>query len=270
MTPERPSAGAAAPSRRIPSHAWNPAPAGAELGSSAERASALASWPTHPVSAIVWGPTRDLNNVVAFALASDLDPAPFWLEIEAPETSDRGRGPVQCGWLSPDRTYLSRDPADLEPRPFPVRGMREYIRRDEPDRADEVLSGFLCLPNVVQEIASRAAPAPWPRVIAFANSERTPALFRRSDGPVLYLLEALREAGISVVFSFTGRPPVDRLGFDVVLRLHGPPPDGGEDPEFTCERTLARGPFRVGEATRLSGVRPFSAALDRYRSTDPP
>jgi hypothetical protein len=272
MPNEPPAAGAALPSRRLPSRAWGVRPAdGAPREQPGEAAGPeLGPWPTAPVSVIVWGPEREANDLVAYAIARDLDPALFWLEVHDTPSPSATNGPARIGWVPSDHVYLANDTSDLEPRPFPVRGLREYIQGDEPGSGVDLLSGFLCLPNVVQEIASRATPSARARVIVFANTERTAALFRRSDGPVLFLLEALRESGISTVFSYAGRAPVDRLGFDVVLRVEGAAPTTSIEGEFTCERALPRGPFRVGETSPLASVPAFASAFRRYASQPRP
>ncbi len=223
-------------------------------------------WPPRPLSLFVWGSHREANDLVAYALARELDPSLFWLEVgEAPRRSATSE-PARLGWVPADHVYLAHDPEALAPRELPTRGLHEYVRGDESASRLDALSGFLRLPNVVQEIVSRAPPAPRPCAVVFANAERAPALLRRSDGPSLVILEALREASVSVVVSYTGRAPVDRLGFDVVLRMDVPGLSSWHEAQFTCERTFAHGPFHVGETARLSSVPAFVSTFGRLAS----
>src|SRR5208282_2537111 len=150
-----------------------------------------------PTSAIVYGTSRPLVNLLLYALAEEANASFHWLDIrpsgEAPPELD----PARLGWID-ERRVWTVDPLDaLAPDNARANAaLFELVREDEPPATLARLSDFLRLPERLQQILAEMASTGRPGVLAVANVHRTGKSF--PDSTLVPILEAIAWAGYSL------------------------------------------------------------------------
>ncbi len=212
-----------------------------------------------PTSAIVYGTSRPLVNLVLYALAEDANAAFHWLDVrpsgEAPPELD----PARLGWIDQRRVWTV-DPLDaLAPDNARANAaLFELVRADEPPTTLARLSDFLRLPERMQQILAEMVSTGKPGVLAVANVHRTGKRFPDSTlGPIL---EAIAWAGYSLFVGYAGPEPSVRARFAHAVRVEGENPRRWRSAKLTLEGDSPMGALRVGEPTVLADL-PFVARV---------
>ena len=203
-----------------------------------------------PTLSYVWGHVRPVVNAFAVAWAHELSPDPFWFEV-GPRSGPAQPDAAAVGQFPPDRLLVVSEPSRLAPAdPVGSAVLRSLVRTEEDPEAAGQLSDFLRLPQAVRDVANRGPAAGGPGAIVVANCDRLRPYYPGFAGQNRELLESLRHAGVSVVFTLTGEPAPDRRDgpFDAVIEV-----------EAESLRAWRRGsaiPERVPEGALLSIGRP--------------
>jgi len=208
-----------------------------------------------PTTIFVGGASRPVVNGVAFALAELIDLTPFWLDVRDANHTAEGSDPGNTGWIPPDRLFVSEGGEGLQASTLASSpALWTIVRSDEPASVLTHLTNFLRLPELIQEILSAAAANGGPKAVVVANSDRFAHLFPRTAEGLQRFLGTLTASELSIVAGHTGRVGGARFGFDVVFSLDSHSPEKWMESTITCEKGIARGPFAVGRANRLSDV----------------
>lgn len=209
----------------------------------------------HPTTVFVGGDCRPVVNGVAFALAELLDLTPFWLDVRDPAAQTDGPDPGTTGWIPPDRLFVSEGGKGLEATPLAsTDALWTLVRADEPESVLTLLTDFLRLPEVIQEIVSTATANGGPKAVVAANSDRFAHLFPRTAAGLQRFLQTLEASSLSVIAAHTGRTGPGRFGFRTVFRVEVESPEKWMEGTITCEQGVDHGPFAVGRSNRLSDV----------------
>lgn len=214
-----------------------------------------ASGTPHPTTVFIGGDCRPVVNAVAFAMAELLDLTPFWLEVRDPDAPLDGPDPGTTGWIPPDRLFVSEGGTGLQASKLAsTDALWTLVRADEPESVLTLLTDFLRLPEVIQEIVSTASANGGPKAVVAANSDRFAHLFPRTAAGLQRFLQTLEASSLSIIAAHTGRTGPGRFGFRQVFRVSAQSPEKWMEGTITCEQGIDQGTFAVGRATRLSDV----------------
>lgn len=222
-----------------------------------------------PTLCYVWGPVRPVVNAFAVAWARELSPDPFWIEV-GPATGPAEPDAAAVGQFAQDRLLVVSEPSDLAPAdPTNSAALGTLARPDADREAVGRFAEFLRVPKAVREAVSASRPGGAPGAIVIANGDRLRPYYPGFARQNRELIEALRHAGVSVVFTVTGEPAPDRRDgpFDAVIEV-----------EAESLRAWRRGsaiPERVPEGSLLAAGRPkplpsilgVARLLDRVSAT---
>ncbi len=209
----------------------------------------------HPTTVFVGGECRPVVNGVAFALAELLDLTPFWLDVRDPAVPSDGPDPGTTGWIPPDRLFVSEGGKGLEASVLASSdALWTLVRADEPESVLTLLTDFLRLPEVIQEIVGTATSNGGPKAVVAANSDRFAHLFPRTAAGLQRFLQTLEASSLSIIAAHTGRTGPGRFGFRTVFRVDVESSEKWMEGTITCEQGIDHGPFAVGRSNRLSDV----------------
>lgn len=210
---------------------------------------------TRPATVFVGGPSRQVVNGVAFALAEMIDLTPFWLDVREAATSTDAPDPGNLGWIPPDRLFVSEGGRGLEALTTKADStLWTIVRSDEPASVLTHLTDFLRLPELLQEIIAAAGPNGGPKAVVAANSDRFAHLFPRTAEGLQRFLGTLAASSLSIVAAHTGRVGPARFGFRTVFRVEVAAAERWMEGTLVCEQGIDHGPFAAGRSNRLSDV----------------
>jgi hypothetical protein len=166
---------------------------------------------TGPIISYVWGQARPVVNAVALAWARELSPEAVWLEVRS-ATGETEPEPEATREASRGGRFLTRAPADLAPLP-PIRtaALWSTVRPEGPREEVSRLTEFLRMPRAVLDAASLASSGGDLPTVVVANCDRVRPYYPGFLADRRVLLDALRDAGLSIVLTLTGEPAPDRL-----------------------------------------------------------
>jgi hypothetical protein len=190
---------------------------GNDTGSGPPSLSALSRGPW---ATFLWGDPRSVINRVLYALVVANDSSPYWLDIRGPADTPSEPGPVELGWIPPDRLFLTGEPAEARPQnAIGNLALSSLVRGDESPQDLSHLSDFLRLPPIAQEIVSRLNRTEMCHVVAIANGDRVRRDYPTTIEGVRRVIEPFLAAPILPFFSATPPPGEGRWAFDFVFEV---------------------------------------------------
>jgi hypothetical protein len=190
-------------------------------GKDAETGSpSLSSLGRGPWATFIWGDPRTVLNRVLYAMVRANDTSPYWLDIRGSADAPSEPGPVELGWIPPDRLFLTGEPAEARPQNAVGNlALSTIVRGDEAPQDLSHLSDFLCLPPIAQEIVSRLNRTELCHVVAIANGDRVRRDYPTTVEGVRRVIEPFLAAPILPFFSATSPPGEGRWAFDFVFEV---------------------------------------------------
>jgi len=244
----------------------SPAYLGPEPGSPAPSPHAFLpkGWSERPVSVFVGGNSRPVTNLVAYAIAEDLDTHPFWLDIRDPQAPSPPLDPARLGWITPERLFVSEKVADLAPQDSVANAaLWSIIRTDEPENVLSHLADLLRLPSLLQQVVGRAAPAGVHRALGIANMDRAAHLYPEGAESLRAFLRTLLESSMSIVAAYAGKGSGRRFAFDLVYSVDADGQDNWREATISCEQGLAPLSTAVSGSQKLSEIPAISRVFAR-------
>ena len=191
---------------------------------------------------------------MALALARNLDPDPYWVEIRDSRPDGDGEGPAGLGRISEDHLYIVQSgnarPQDAEANMT----LWTVVRSDEPASVIAPFIDFLRLPQPVQEAVSRSKAPDGRPVFVIANTDRVRPYYPTTAASVRPIVDSLLRAGVVPIFASLGPPGAGRWAFDFVFEVRAPP---GEDPRrgtLVCERAPPGSAVPTGQVIPFDSV----------------
>jgi hypothetical protein len=215
-------------------------------------------------SAIVYGGSRPLVNLVLYALGSNANPRLLWLDVR-PKSEPRSQwDPVRMGWLDERRVWSAEPDRALAPDAASERvAIFDVVRADEPPAMLARLAEFLRLPPTIQEILAEMPPSGHTNVLAVANVDRISGSFPAQT--LAPILSAFAWARCSLYVGFAGTTPPAVAPFSHVVRVEGSSPANWRDGQVHFEK----GQFTDGPAAGTSlaiGQLPYLERVFRQAS----
>lgn len=213
----------------------------------------------------VYGASREIVGLCAWAMARANDPAPFWLDIRAENGRADPGSPPELGWINADQLFVL---AAAQAKPQSAVGPKtiaSIIRSDEPDSAVAELSDFLSLPSAVQEMIGLHAGGVGRPAFVIANGDRVRPYYPADTGGVRRILDVLLHQGVLPIFTSTPPPGAGRMAFDFVFEVRASDRTAREPGMLHCEKAPAGSTFRAGESSPLRDFSALADALDRRR-----
>jgi hypothetical protein len=189
-------------------------------GSSGDSSLPLGSMSRRSWATFLWGDSRAVLNRVLYAMVRANDSSPFWLDIRGPADAPSEPGPVELGWIPPDRLFVTEEPAEARPQNAVGNlALATFVRSDEPPQVLTHLSDFLRLPPIAQEIVSRLERADACHVVAIANTDRVRRDYPTTVEEVRHVIEPFLAAPILPFMAATSPPGDGRWAFDFVIEV---------------------------------------------------
>lgn len=221
-------------------------------------------WSDRPVSVFVGGGSRPITNLVAYAIAENLDTTPFWLDIRDPHDHTPLSDPARLGWIPPDRLFVSERVAELEPQDSVANAaLWSIVRTDEPQNVLSHLADLLRLPSVLQEVVGRATPAGLQRALGIANMDLAAHLYPGEPEALRAFLMTLLQSSLSIVAAYTGKVSTRRFAFDLVYSVDGEGKEDWRDATISCEQGLAPLAPAVAGSRKISEIPALSRVFAR-------
>jgi len=219
----------------------------------------LSSLSRGPWATFIWGDSRAVTNRVLYGMVCANDSSPFWLDIRGSTDVPSEPGPVELGWIPPDRLFLTGEPEEARPqKAVGNQALSTLVRGDEPAQVLAHISDFLRLPPIAQEIVSRLNRTETCHVVAIANGDRVRRDYPTTVEGVRHVIEPFLAAPILPFFSATSPPGAGRWAFDFVFEVRAKdlahwrkgflvPEKVPSDVEFTVGR-----PIQLGSIPQLT------------------
>ena len=225
-------------------------------------APSLTALSRRPWATFVWGDSRPVLNRVLFAMVRANDSSPYWLDIRGPANVASEPGPVELGWISQDRLFLTGQPSDA--RPQHVGGNPQLLTLVSPEEPAPVLasiSDFLRLPPIAQEIVSRVERTQTCHVVAIANSDRVRFEYPMNVQGVRRFIDAFLAAPILPFFCATSPPGPGRWAFDFVFEIRANDLTSWREGVLVPEKAPAGTGFPIGQPIPLPSIPEMSRAF---------
>ena len=223
----------------------------------------FASLATPGCATIVWGEPRALLNRVLFAMARDVDPSFFWLDIRSSPDHGLEAGPVELGLIPSDRLYVTSQTTEVHPAdPIAPRALAVVVRMDAPDAEVATLVDFLRLPQVTHKVMDGLDQPNGPHVLVFANAERVREYYPRTSGEVRPYLDAELRAGVIPFYGIYGPGSEARMAADFVFEVRGRDLKHWREAVLVCDKAHPGSRFRAGEKIPLGSVECLSEVLE--------
>lgn len=214
----------------------------------------------------VWGDSRAAMNRVVYAIAGSVDREFLWLDIRHPSDESVEPGPVELGWIPPDRLFLTKEPAEARPqRPVDPAVLWRVVRSDSPDHEVGAFADFLRLPAVTQKIVSGIDPSSNRRALVFANVERVREYYPRVADQVRPFMQAQLAAGLIPIYGLYGPTGPGRMACDIVLEVQTPDLRHWRDGALVIEKAPDGLPFRAGDRVPLPSIEALVDVFTRDR-----
>ncbi len=170
-----------------------------------------------PASFYIHGISRTEVNLVAYYLARSLDPRFHWIEVTRASQSPT---PRYAEWPEAGRRHFVFRAREFTPAHPVSDGKLEDVFGPS-ESADTVahIRDFVRLPDVIQDILTRPAPAPVPRVVLLSNTDLTERDYPPEPGAFHPFLRAMETEGATIICSRAGIDRPNRFDFDFVLRI---------------------------------------------------
>ena len=222
----------------------------------------LSSLSRGPWATFLWGDPRSVLNRVLYAMVSANDASPYWLDIRGSADVPSEPGPVELGWIPPDRLFLTGEPAEARPQHAAGNlALSTIVRGDEPPQDLTHLSDFLRLPTIAQEIVSRLNRTEMCHVVAIANGDRVRRDYPTTIEGVRRVIEPFLAAPILPFFSATSPPGAGRWAFDFVFELRAKDLAHWTDGVLLPEKVPAGVEFTVGRPIPLRSLTQLARAF---------
>ena len=170
-----------------------------------------------PASFYLHGISRTEVNLVAYYLARSLDPRFHWIEVTR---ATRSPTPRYAEWPDAGRRHFVFRAQEFTPeRPVSDGKLEDVIGPRESADTVAHLRDFVRLPDVIQDILSRPAPAAASRVVLLSNTDLTEHDYPPEPGAFLPFLQAMGAEGVTIICSRTGIDRPNRFDFDFVIRI---------------------------------------------------
>lgn len=204
-------------------------------------------------SAIVYGESRPLVNLVLYGLGSQASPRFLWLDLRAKSEPRSPWDPVRMGWLDERRVWSADPDHGLAPDASPKRrAIFDVVRSDEPPAMLARLGEFLRLPSTIQEILGEMSPSGATNVLAVTNVDRISGSFpAKTLAPILSAF-AWARCALYVAHAGARPPAVDH--FTHVVRVEGETPSNWRDARVRFERGRFPGGEEPGTLAPISEV----------------
>jgi len=209
-------------------------------------------------SVLVHGSSRDLVNLVTFALVEGVGAEFSWIDVRIGHQPPAGQNPVSLGYIPSERLVVVHQLHEMAPHRIEPESVRAVIRPEPRDSLSE-LSQFVRLPRPVQLALAKTVPGERPGVLVVANAHRLIALYDAATVPEL--LREVTGLGASIFVSFADEPPTRRSAFDFVLFVEGAGPAGWAEATVEFERTSGPGAPAPGTRLPLGGFEPLRRRL---------
>lgn len=186
-------------------------------------------------SAIIYGESRALVNLVLYGLGSQANSRFLWLDIRAKDEHRSPWDPVRLGWLDERRVWSTDPDHGLAPEASPKRrAIFDVVRSDEPPAMLTRLAEFLRLPPTIQEILGEMSPTGATNVLAVANVDRVSGSFpAKTLAPILSAF-AWTRCALYVAHTGPTVPAIEH--FTHVVRVEGDSPSNWRESRVHFER----------------------------------
>ncbi|MCI4360181.1 MAG: hypothetical protein L3J91_00595 [Thermoplasmata archaeon] len=221
---------------------------------SAQRAPALTVLGGPPSTTFVFGSSRELVGICAWAMARANDPTPFWLDIRGDDGRPDPGTPAALGWINPDQLFVL---SAVEARPTPRVGARtiaNVLRADESHEIIAELSEFVMLPSTVQEMIALHTGGGTRPAFVIANVDRVRSEYPTDPAGVRRILDVLVHQGVLPIFTSTPPPGPGRRAFDFVFEVRAADRRHWRGGELICEKAPDGSGFRTGSSVRLEDL----------------
>lgn len=216
---------------------------------------------------IIWGEPRAILNRVLFAIAQDVDPNFFWLDIRSSLDPGIEPGPVELGLIPKERLYVTSRPTEVRPAdPIAPRALSVVLRVDAPDAEVTTLVDFLRLPKLTHQLIDGLDRSPGPHVLVFANAERVREYYPRNSAEVRPFLEGQSRAGVIPLYGIYGPTGEARMAGDFVFELRGLDLAHWSEAVLLCEKAPSGSGFRAGASIPLGTVACFRESFEKGAS----
>ena len=210
---------------------------------------------------LVSGPSREVVNRCAWAMARANDPTPFYLDIRAEDGRADVGSPSELGWVNPDQLFVV---APGEARPHPPVGARtiaSVIRADDPHVTVAELSDFLQMPAAVQEMIGLHSGGIGRPAFVIANCDRVATYYPTAPQIIRRVLEVFLRRGVLPVFTTINTPGTRKDAFEFAFEVTPAHRSGWRSGRLVCERAPHDAPFKVGDAVPLEDMPVLADAL---------
>jgi hypothetical protein len=213
-----------------------------------------------PGATILWGETRAVVNRVLFAMVRANDTDPFWIQLMGSPQESESLTPLDLKWIPKEHVYLVGNPDDLKPHAA-LGGLALATLLAEEKRQTSILSDFLRLPEVTQELIGGQGEGRARRALGIANADRARKYYHGTPAEVEPFLQAMVSGGLLPFFGSTTRPGPGQWAFDHSFEVRAPSLERWGEGSLYCEKAPTSSPWRVGAEVPLKEIAPAAAAL---------
>ena len=202
---------------------------------------------TTPFSYYLWSRSRRAGHVLAFAIATFIDPSFLWITVR----ESTAEPSVEESWvhrLLPDpRIPAPVSVSDLGEGPRISRETFDSMIRPEEAMTERVaLDHFLLLPPRIQRMLDEAEPSSGPRAVVVANTNRVRLFYPSDPDRLRALMDVFPRNGISIITTSIPPPFEGRYGYAIALRLDVRSAEEWRTAELVVEKGLSSGKLRTG------------------------
>ena len=203
----------------------------------------------------VWGDSRAALGRVLYAMARDVDPEFFWLDIRSPSDVVLEPGPIELDLIPNHRLYVTAQPSDVHPQdPIANLALSVVVRLDSPEAELGLLVDLIRLPQLTQKIMGDLDRPGGPHVLVFGNAERVREFYPRTAEEVRPFLDAEIRAGVIPFYGLWGPAGPARMVADFVFEVRVRDLLHWRDGALLCEKAPTGSAFHAGQAIPLTSV----------------
>lgn len=202
---------------------------------------------TTPLGYYVWSRSPRAGHLLAFAIASFVDPKFRWMSIrEAPSHPSDEEAWVRR-LLPENRVLEPLSGADLGTTPQVPRKTFDALLRPEGAATERIaLDHFFLLPERLQRLFDESNPSPGPRAVVVANTNHVREFYPADPERLRAYTDVFPRCGFSMIATSIPPPYKGRYGFNVVLRLDVTHASDWRDAHLVVEKGLRSGDFCTG------------------------
>jgi hypothetical protein len=169
-------------------------------------------------AALVRGSTRADCNRVALTLAEGLGDNYCWIEVRDPDDPPSELDPSATGEIPPDRITFVRKETLRPSQPEETLALWAAVREDPLSEELSQVTGFLRLPQLVQEALNRRPRRPF-NTLVIANADRIEEFYAVDPLLIRAFFNLFRSLKLGFIATSTRAEKVESGLFDFLLRV---------------------------------------------------